>query len=106
MDFTYSIDRIQEPPVSRQSQIDFLEGFLQVSIKKANDLLSHFHTPQNITNALLESEIILTKTEKKKLTGPFAKIKGYGLKFVEKNQDLLTQQINVKSNKSRQSTLM
>jgi ERCC4-type nuclease len=98
--FTYTPQKEVVPPVTRQDQLDFLEGLLKVSIKNAETLLAQFHTPQNVLQALLTSEIILTKKGKKKLMGSFAQIKGFGIKFVETNRNLITQHAGPNSSKS------
>ena len=105
-EFIYSPIKVKVAPISYQAQVDFLEGFLQVSTKKAADLLAHFHTPRQVIEALLASSIKVTKAHKKKLVGPFAQIKGYGVKFVEKNRELLTYRSSIKPHSLKQKVLI
>ena len=89
--FSYEPNKDLSPTISRKNQIDFLEGLLQVSQKKADILLSHFQTPGATLQALWESEVENSSSKRsKKVTGPYAQLKGFGPKFIETNLHLLT----------------
>jgi len=63
---------------------------VDVSDKKADVLLEEFKTPWDIFNAIMSSKILYTRTGNPKgVSGPLAKVKGFGHKFVTKNQDML-----------------
>ena len=63
---------------------------IDVSNKKADLLLEHFGNPVAIFLAIMNSSVLLTRTGKPKtVTGSFEGIKGFGPKFIIKNQRLL-----------------
>jgi len=64
---------------------------IDVSDKKADILLEKFKTPWNIFQAIGKSDILYTKSGKPKLDvdSPFYNLKGFGVKFVLKNRELL-----------------
>lgn len=89
----YEIPKIQPKQVTYQSQLDFLEGFLDVSQKKAKILLKKFKTPGGVIDGIIKSKIEKSASGKtKSVSGPIKEIKGFGPKFVEKNQKLLISQ--------------
>ncbi len=80
------------PPteISQEMQINFIEGLIGISEKKARILLAEFETPVAIIQALQESEVGTTPSGKLKLiSGPFSTLKGFGPKFVKQNQNLM-----------------
>lgn len=63
---------------------------LIISDKKADLLLEYFGTPWKIFEAIFSSTILYTRTGNPKgITGPIGEIKGFGPKFIAKNQELL-----------------
>ena len=89
--FTYHKPNFKEPEITIFDQIHFLEGLLQVGVDKAKKLLHLFSSPIKIIRAILATEIIFSPSGKtRRLKGPFEKIKGFGPKFIEENQQLLT----------------
>ena len=67
-----------------------MEGLLQVSEKKAKILLEHFKTPYEVLQAIIQTEIILTKSGKPKgFSGDLDVLKGFGYKFLSVNKELL-----------------
>jgi ERCC4-type nuclease len=70
------------------AQVYFLSGLLNVGLETSKSLLEEFETPINIINAIESSKFELVKT-KYKLISDLTKIKGFGNKFVEKNQILI-----------------
>ncbi|WP_371806387.1 ERCC4 domain-containing protein [Candidatus Lokiarchaeum ossiferum] len=85
---------LELPPteIDQPMQILFLEGLIGVSETKAKMLLQEFESPWAILQALQESEITTTSSGKLKLgESSFARIKGFGAKFVAQNQNLLSQ---------------
>ncbi len=75
----------------KENQIYFLTGLLNIKVKKATQLLDELKTPYNVIKAIVNSTYIIPKRGKnKKLVGIFTKMKGFGPKFVDKNQTMLT----------------
>ena len=63
---------------------------IDVSDKKADVLLGTFKTPMSVFNAIMESKVIFTSTGNPKgIEGPFIFLKGFGPKFILKNQKML-----------------
>jgi len=63
---------------------------LDVSDKKADVLLDEFKSPIKIFDAILDTKVVYTKTGNPRgVSGPLESIKGFGPKFVLKNQRLL-----------------
>lgn len=91
IDFEYHSPKLQECQISFQNQVDFLEGLLDVSQKKAKRLLKEFKSPGEIIQGIINTKIQKSSSGKSQsLIGPFDSIKGFGPKFIEKNQKLLT----------------
>jgi len=68
----------------------FLEGLVNTGPEKAKLLLEHFNTPGAAIDALRDVKIAGTKTGKLKLErGNFAGIKGFGIKWVVTNRELV-----------------
>ena len=82
--------RVPKRMTMKQRQAFFLEGLFQIGIKKSKQILKEFDTPLKFFTALLNTEIIYTKTGNPKgISGELKKIKGFGWKFVKNNKDLL-----------------
>ncbi|MHA1583761.1 MAG: ERCC4 domain-containing protein, partial [Promethearchaeota archaeon] len=80
----------KEQKIDKKAQVYFLEGLMNVSVKKANILLDKWKTPGNVLNAILKTEITKTKAGKEKgISGPLTELKGFGLKFLKSNKELL-----------------
>ncbi|MHA2090658.1 MAG: ERCC4 domain-containing protein [Candidatus Kariarchaeaceae archaeon] len=78
---------------NRDKQLYFLQGLDGVGLKTAKYLLDELQSPLEIINLIVDSEILVTKTGKPKgVTGKFAKMRGIGHRFVERNQQLLIQE--------------
>ncbi len=74
----------------REKQEYLIQGFDGVGLKTAKLLLDNLGTPKNIVKAISGSKIIYTKTGNPKgITGKLDGIKGIGIKFVERNKELL-----------------
>ncbi len=68
----------------------FLEGFFHTGPEKAKLLLDHFGSPGAVIDALRTAEVTETKTGKPKLgASAFDTLKGFGIKWVADNQELL-----------------
>ncbi|MHA1734013.1 MAG: hypothetical protein ACTSU5_18890 [Promethearchaeota archaeon] len=69
----------------------FLEGLYNTGPEKARVLLEHFGTVSRVMEALRSTELVVTPSGTAKLPRetPFAKIKGFGPKWVQKNKLLL-----------------
>jgi DNA excision repair protein ERCC-4 len=82
---------IPDPPKDlRSSQLYFLEGLYHVSEKSAIKLLDEFGSVNSVLNAIEDTSLVYTKGGNVKgITGLLTKIKGFGAKFVQKNQALL-----------------
>ncbi|OLS25409.1 MAG: hypothetical protein HeimC2_18660 [Candidatus Heimdallarchaeota archaeon LC_2] len=75
----------------REKQEYFVQGLVGVGLKTAKLLLDNLGTPNKITNAITDSTILRTRTGNPKgISGELAEIKGIGVKFVERNKELLT----------------
>jgi len=89
--FTYQPLAIDKQPLTKQDQFMFLEGFTDVGESKAEELLTAFHTPWGVIQAIQQSAITYSPASKLKgVDGPLHALSGYGPKFVQKNLDLLT----------------
>ncbi len=74
----------------RSSQLYFLEGLYHVSEKSAIKLLNAFGSVNGVLDAIQETSLIYSKSGNVKgITGPLAKMKGFGVKFVVKNRALI-----------------
>jgi DNA excision repair protein ERCC-4 len=74
----------------KEKQEYFIQGLDGVGLKTADLLLDTLRSPNKIIEAINESSIVYTKTGNPKgITGKLAGIKGIGVKFVEKNKELL-----------------
>lgn len=74
----------------KQRQAFFLEGFVNVGPTKSEMLIENFKTPSKFITALMNTEILYTKTGNPKgIKGGLEKIRGFGWKFVKENQNLL-----------------
>jgi ERCC4-type nuclease len=63
---------------------------IDISDKKADVLLSAFGDPLSIFHAIMDSIVLYTRTGNPKgITGALSEIKGFGPKFITKNQRLL-----------------
>lgn len=82
--------RVPKRMTMKQRQAFFLEGLFQIGLKKSQMILDEFDSPLKFFTALLNTEIIYTKTGNPKgISGELKKIKGFGWKFVKNNKDLL-----------------
>ncbi|MCP4763120.1 MAG: hypothetical protein GY870_15190 [archaeon] len=76
----------------KDRQAFFIEGLYNVGPTKASIILEEFETPINFITALMNTNILYTKTGNPKgIEGDLKKIKGLGWKFVEENKILLFQ---------------
>jgi ERCC4-type nuclease len=67
-----------------------IEGLIDSGPKKAKELIYYFKSPYNVLKAIKKTEIIYTKTGNPKgIKGPLEDLRGYGWKFVLKNQEIL-----------------
>jgi len=65
--------------------------FFRPTDKKAKILLDYFKTPYNVLHAIIQSEIIYSKSGKPKgISGNLEELKGFGHKFLKFNKELLT----------------
>jgi ERCC4-type nuclease len=88
--YNYDPEKISRKPLSREDQIDFLEGLIAVGNKKANQLLNAFQTPAAILKNIGTTEFKYDSNGKPKGTmGPLAELNGFGIKFIKENQQLL-----------------
>ena len=82
--------RVPKRMTMKQRQAFFLEGLFQIGLKKSQMILDEFDSPLKFFTALLNTEIIYTKTGNPKgISGELKKIKGFGWKFVKNNKNLL-----------------
>lgn len=87
--FVPPVHREPRPYTLYESQVYLLSGLYKCKYKTAVKLLDEFETPDKVFEGLKAVEIGHTKkTNKEKLLEPF--IKGIGVKFVSKNQKILT----------------
>jgi len=76
--------------ITKDDQIYFLEGLLDVGVQRAELLLNFFGTPYNVIHAILDSAIKYSKKGiPTDIEGFLVHVKGIGPKFVEMNQELL-----------------
>jgi Fanconi anemia group M protein len=82
----------------RDKQNFFLQGLQNTGQKKADILLNSFNgSPIHVINAIIESNVIYTKTgNPKRVEGPFSKIRGFGPGYVLENRKLLKEETQVK----------
>ena len=67
-----------------------IEGLVDIGPKKAQILIKRFKSPYQVFKAIKKTKILYTRTGNPKgLEGPLAEIKGFGHKFVKKNQEIL-----------------
>jgi len=67
-----------------------IEGLVDIGAKKAKLLIEKFKTPYNVFKAIINTEILLTRTGNPKgIKGPLKEITGFGWKFVQKNKEVL-----------------
>lgn len=67
-----------------------VEGLVDIGSKKAKILIEKFKTPFNVFKAIMNTEIIFTRTNNPKgIKGPLEDIKGFNWKFVQKNKEIL-----------------
>jgi Fanconi anemia group M protein len=84
-------DKEKEHTISREDQSYFLQGLIDSGPVKANKFLDIFKTPQFIFHAITSTEIEYTRGgNPKKISGIMEKISGIGVKFIHRNQKLLT----------------
>lgn len=85
------LSRVAAKKMSLEEKREFLiQGLEGVGRKTAQLLLTYFEKPIEVFGAILSSKVEMTKSgNPKRITGPFAKIKGIGPKFILKNQALL-----------------
>jgi DNA excision repair protein ERCC-4 len=88
--FEYKPLEIEHAPVSREAQLYFLEGLMQISESRAVQLLEAFESIAGVINAYMNTELVYTKAGKfKGIQGPLAEIKGFGPKIVALNKKIL-----------------
>lgn len=74
----------------KDQQLYLLQGLLGVGLKTANRLLDQFHTPNDVIKAINATSITYTRTgNPKSIEGPLTELSGIGIKFVQRNQELL-----------------
>ncbi|MHA1728396.1 MAG: ERCC4 domain-containing protein [Promethearchaeota archaeon] len=74
----------------KDRQAFILEGLINVGPSKSQKLIEEFGTPLAFFTALLNTEIIYTRTGNPKgIKGGLEKVKGIGWKFVQDNKELL-----------------
>lgn len=67
-----------------------IEGLIDIGPKKAKALIERFKTPYEVFRAIRQTEIIFTRNgNPKEVRGPLEELKGFGWKFVQKNQKIL-----------------
>lgn len=75
---------------NRERQAFFIEGLVNVGPTKAERIMEEFKSPMSFINALMNTEILYTKTGNPKgIDGDLKKLKGFGWKFVKENKQLL-----------------
>jgi len=94
----------EDPVIARKSprkkslhdnQLYFLQGLHKTGKKKADILLNQFKTPEGVISAILDSEIIHTRTGNPKgVKGRFGDLKGFGHKYILENRKLLSEREN------------
>lgn len=87
-------DWIRELPVekgiSRGDQEYFVQGLVDVGLKRARQMLDMFQTPQHILHALELTEVIRTKSGNPKgISGVMTAVSNIGPKIIDRNQNLL-----------------
>ncbi len=74
----------------RDNQLFFLQGLHNTGLKKANILIDKFESPIEVLKAILDSNVLYTKTGNPKgVEGTFKNLEGFGPKYLLKNQELL-----------------
>lgn len=80
-----------KPKSLYEKQIYLLTGLTNIGEVKAKELLDELHTPHEIFKSIVKSEFkVPTRGWVPRLVGIFAKLNGYGKKFIKDNQSLLT----------------
>ncbi len=79
-----------------ERRVFIVEGLLDTGPKKAKTLIEEFKTPYEVLNAIKNTNILYTKTGTPKgIEGPISILPGFGLKFIEKNKELLFEKIKL-----------
>lgn len=74
----------------KERRVYILEGLIDIGKSKAMQLIEEFRTPFRVFQAIKHTRIVYTRTGNPKgIEGPLSKIKGFGFKFIEKNQEVL-----------------
>lgn len=80
-----------KPKSLYEKQIYLLTGLINIGENKAKHLLDELHTPHEIFKSIVKAEFKTpTRGWVPRLVGIFARLKGYGKKFIKDNQSLLT----------------
>ena len=92
------ITNSEEHVISRHDQSYFLQGLVDTGPVKANRFLDIFRTPQFLFHAIDSTSIQFTRGgNPKSISGMMEQVKGIGVKYIDRNQRLLTS--SYKSNK-------
>ena len=78
----------------RDNQLFFLQGLQNTGLKKAKILLDSFNnTPLNVIQAIVDSNVIYTRTGNPKgIKGPLKNIRGFSSKYILENKKLLSEE--------------
>lgn len=77
--------------IDENVQKAFLQGLIDIGEVKSEALLMKFQTPFHVLQAILESNVVYTKSGKPKgIAGPLEAIPRFGLNTLEKNQEMLS----------------
>lgn len=89
--------------ITREDQSYFLQGLVDIGKSNAEKYLNIFGTPYFALEAILQTDLILTKNGNPKgITGLMATIKGVGPKMVSRNHRMLkTSYKKIKKNKEK-----
>lgn len=69
----------------------YITGLINTGWEKAKILINEFDNPSAVETAILMTKILYTKNGNPKgIDGPFAKLDGFGWKWIEDNQKLLS----------------
>ena len=89
--FAYTPLVVESTPVSREAQLYFLEGLMQISETRALQLLDRFTTVMGVLGAFDQTELLFTKGGKLKgIHGLLADVPGFGPKIVEQNKKIIS----------------
>ncbi len=77
--------------MSPEERMTFIiEGLVDIGPTKAKTLIDTFKSPYQVFKAIKNTEIIYTRNNRPKgIKGPLERLRGFGWKFIEKNQSIL-----------------